>query len=563
MQTKNVTLLETDQQFRANLVIEAFREFIDQLDGMTAKGPYRFHFDKVGQYTATSKKKLETDLRMVLAALTDVMNSFELINHAAVKQESGTKIESIVRELMNENAAVASLIEADARFEEIAVQFEELGIELRGFRDQPMTSLSRTEILERPGVFRSHVFISQQEDREVGMNITDYGFHLYLANRHGKNLENRWRHLTHDAWRNADRNEITNRYKLVKGFAAKKLLERITELQASGELAQDADPLGMSSIRSSAESVEKLAKNWLSETESRVAKWMNVAPRAILHKAELDQFVIHCRNAVNSRGTILPRVVKEVIDDTQRFIEEVRAINNGRVTHERDSVTLRLRQEELMHGFGDDGAAPSQRRAMAAGLVVQDYLEYTIGRLYGLSVGVASNLAASRATQKIDPFVLLHQTRREKTIKRVQMAFGDALSALAMSKRYQNVVLDLLNTARDEGHPVNVTQSSRTIEGQIDIGSWINDEFARIISVSQARHMQPLTSWQGRLGMEDGFKYVAAHSAVIDPENYWAVEAHEGRTLDYQQVRMHFGTTVSVADFDAFIDAEDVNVFYP
>lgn len=563
MQTKNITLLEINHASRANLVIEAFSEFINQVDGMTAKGSHRFHFDKVGQFTALSRRKLETDLRMVLAAMTDVINSAELVTHSSVKRESGVTIDEIVREIVDDNAVVADLIEADERFEVIRTRFESIGIDLTGFRDQPMTAISRTEIVSRPGVFRSHVFVSQQEGREVGMNITDFGFHLYLANQHGKKVENRWRHLTRDTWREVDRDEITNRYKLVKGYVASKLLEQVGELQASEQVSADADPLGMVSVRNSAESVTTFAKNWLTETESRVAKWANVAPRAALHKAELDQFLAHCRNAVNSRGTILPRVVKEVMVDTQRFISEVQEANNGRVTHERDSVTLRLRQEEMMQAFSDNDLPQSQRRAVAAGLIVQDYLEYTIGRLYGLAVGVASNLAASRARQHIDPFALLHETKREKTIKRVQIAFGEALSALAMSKRFQNVVLDLLNTAREEGHPINVNTGARTLEGTIDIGSWINDEFARVIAASEVRQMQPLTSWQGRLGLDDGFKFVAENSADIDPENYWAVEAHEGRTLDDQEVRKHFGTAISVADFDAFIEADDVNVFYP
>lgn len=563
METTKIPLIQFNNADRASIILEAFSEFIEQVDGMTAKGRHRFHFDKVGQFTAISKKKLETDLRMVLAAMTDIMNSMDIVGHGSVKRAQGFRVEELVQEVVNNNREVADLIEADPRYAQHRERFREIGINLSGFKDQPMTSISRTEIQSRQSIFRSHVFIKYEDGNEVGMNITDYSFHLYLANHHGKKIDGRWKHTTHTAWNDAYRDEVTNRYQLVKGFLARKVLDRIELLQAENKLARDIEPPGLNKLVNDAQDVTILAKKWLSETESRVAKWANVAPRAALHKAELDEFLTHSRNAMNSRGTILPRIVKDVMEDTQAFIADVRAANDGSITHERDSIILRLRQEDFMNECAKRAVTPNELRSHAAGLVIQDYLEYTIGRMYGLAVGVSSNLAASRATQYVDPFTLLHGSKRGNTIRRVQTAFGDCLSALAMSKRYQNVVLDLLEAARDEGHPITFSKNDRTVVDGVEIGSWIADQFARIVAASEAPNMQALTSWQGKIGMDDGFKYVALHSSDIDIENYWHVEACEHRALSDHEIRKHFGKSITASEFDAFLESEQPNIFYP
>jgi hypothetical protein len=481
------------------------------------------------------------------------VNSSPLVE---LRPSAGSSFEAVgeaVNRLIADHNIVSDLVRKDPRFVDVAHQLDQYGIDIRPFDQEQMSAISSTELKTRARLFKTSLFNIKFKDA-IGLSIKDKVFQAFLLRENSLMFDNRWSILSEDVVRGTLCEEVTNRYRLVRGPIINALLtagpiEDVDSLPAEAKL-QYASSLEL--LKGEAGSISKMVDEWLTNNESRVSHWKSLSEKAVLHKEEVDRFTMLARNAYNSKGRIIPKPLREAIESSKSFSDLIKG-TNGRVTHDRHSIVLRERQAEIMEELGDNASIAERRQASLAALI-SDHLEYTVGHIFGLAAGVASNISATSMKSHFDPVEKLQRVKGPATMKAINTAFGQCLAALAQNSKYQSYVLELLEDGAMKEHHLNFEVSNSVVEGK-PLADWISGVFAeKIIEMGRDGKLD-LVSFPSKIGSETAYSHVASRAAGIHNQNYWTEKLTVFDMDMSRELKRHFGALPDADHFELYLNA--------
>lgn len=542
---------------RAKAIIKTFKNFIESVDGSNTPNGHIFRFEEVIQYSPRARQAMETDLRMLLAAMVDVTNSQHIAEIRPEGKAASKRVDEIVQYLIEDNSTVAQLVKEDEAFRTIAKQMKSFGIDITPFETEPMSAVSRTDLETKARVFKTSLFSTGDN----GLSITDKSFHSFLFRENRFKLDGRWQYTSYEQASDKFRDEITNRYEIARQMIWPALVEAAKQDMYLTALFSDYDANAniisdprikefWKSVNDNSVNTESAFANWMLWNESRVFHWASIAKKASEIWEDTNDLVQKARSANNSRGKIVASVFTDSIAKASTFSESIKQIS-GRYTHDKNSIELRQRQQKVLESMRDQ-PIPERKKA-AIGALLSDHLSYVVGNVYGKFIGTAAKVDASKAIQKFDPAdhfeAALCGKRREEIIS----SFGSALIGLAGHKSAKQYFSKLILEAIKE-HCLNVSFENGVLEGE-PVENWIREQFSLIINDLSSDKKLRMNTWASAAGAHDAYVALASSAFALGEDTAYFRKCESGIELIQENaIKERMGLVIDSNDFDIFLE---------